>query len=224
MSRLTGIMAVALAALAALGTGVAQEEPPHLFVPELAREAAAEGNRAFAAGDHDTARLAYGKVLEIVPGNLLALVNLGMVEFAAGRPAEAEKHLRHALSLQLDNAAAWLTLGTLYMEQGKLDAALAALAQSAVSDPTNPRTRNYLGVVLGRKGWLDAAQDELRKAVEIDPSYSDAHYNLAFFYLDRDPPLVELARRHYYRSVELGAPRDAELERQLTPSAPADTQ
>jgi len=196
-----------------------EDRSSQTYVPDLAKEAATEGNRAFATRDYKTARSAYQKVLELSPNNLLALINLGMVEFADGKPEEAEKVLRQALSLQLDNSAAWLTLGTLYLEQGRLDAAHAALAQAVLNDPRNPRSRNYLGVILGRKGWIDAATDELRKAVEIEPAYSDAHYNLSYFYLERQPPLVELARRHYHRSLELGAPRDRELEGKLKPSA-----
>lgn len=216
-SLLIAILSLAASSFAADGTD-AEGSPSSdaaQFVPEIAREAAAEGNAAFENRDYPRARRAYNKVLELVPDNLVGLVNLGMVEFADGKNEAAEKYLRKAIQVRLETAPAWLTLGTLYMDQGRLDEAHAALAQAVVLNPTNPRARNFLGVVIGRKGWLDGAQSELRQAVEIDPNYSDAHYNLAFFYLERKPPLVELARRHYYRSVELGAPADPDLEARL---------
>jgi len=219
MRGLISICAAALAAMLLVADAPAQE--PATFVPAIAREAAADGNAAFAAGDFKKARDAYRKVLELAPDNLVALVNLGMAEMVAGDKAEAEKLLLRAIRQRLETPAAWLTLGTLYMDVGRLDDAHAALAQAVLYDPRNPRARNFLGVVIGRKGWLDGAQSELRKAVEIDPSYSDAHYNLAFFYLERNPPLVELARRHYFRSIELGAPPDPEIEARLkTPAKP----
>ncbi len=198
------------------------QTPDPQFVPENAREAAGEGNAAFSKQDYEKARLAYSKVLELAPDNLLALTNLGVVEFADGKSAEAEKLLKRAVQIRIENAPAWLTLGILYMDQGRLDESLAALTQSIVHDSGNPRARNYLGVVIGRKGWLDGAQSELRKAVEIDPSYSDAHFNLAYFYLERKPPLIELARRHYFRSIELGAPQDPDIEAALKKAAPKD--
>lgn len=198
-----------------LGTAFSQSLSDAQYVPELAREAAAEGNAAFARQDYERARRAYTKVLDLAPDNLVGLTNLGVVEFAAGNAEASEKLLKRAVQLRIENAPAWLTLGILYMDQGKLDEALAALSQAIAQDPRNPRARNYLGVVIGRKGWLDGAQSELRKAVEIDPSYSDAHFNLAFFYLERKPPLTELARRHYFRSIELGAPKDTEIEAML---------
>jgi len=185
------------------------------FVPEIASDAAIEGNEAFVAGDLARARTAYTRVLELVPGNLVGLVNLGVVEFADGNFARAEELLLEAVRTRIETAPAWLTLGIIYMDQGRLNEALAALTQATLYDPGNPRARNYLGVVIGRKGWLDGAQSELRRAVEIDPSYSDAHFNLAYFYLERKPPLVELARRHYLRSLELGAAPDKEIEAEI---------
>jgi tetratricopeptide (TPR) repeat protein len=185
------------------------------YVPEIARAAAAEGNEAFARGQLDRARRAYEKVLAVDPANLLGLVNLGVVEFTAGNHDAAETHLKKAVRARLETAPAWLTLGIIYMDADRLDEALAALTQAALHDPTNPRVHNYLGVVVGRMGWIDGAQSELRKAVAIDPNYSEAHYNLAVFYLQRSPPSVELAKRHYFRSIELGAEPDPELEKKF---------
>jgi tetratricopeptide (TPR) repeat protein len=191
------------------------------YVPEIARQAAAEGSAAFARADFEGARRAYLKVIDLAPDNLLGLINLGVVEYSLKKFEEAEGHLKHAVRLKLDAAPAWLTLGIIYLEQNRLDEALAALAQATLYDPRNARARNYLGVVVGRKGWIDGAQVELRRAVEIDPNYSDAHYNLAVFYLEGRPPSIELARRHYFRAIELGADPDPEIEQSLKAAAPS---
>ena len=204
-----------LAASATLRVQPAPSDNDGRYVPEVAREAAAEGNAAFARRDFERARRAYAKVLDLAPDNLLGLINLGVVEYSLKRLEDAESRLRRAVQIKLDAAPAWLTLGIIYMDQNRLDEALAALAQATLYDPRNARGRNYLGVVVGRKGWIDGAQAELRKAVEIDPSYSDAHFNLAVFYLEGKPPSIELARRHYYRALELGAKPDPEIEKTL---------
>lgn len=212
--------------LAAVLVAYAQEKSSPVndgkFVPEFAREAAGEGNQAFAKRDYDRARRAYNKALGLAPDNLYLLVNLGVVEFYAKNFPEAEKLLKRALQIKLDSAPAWLTLGIIYMDDGRLDEALAALTQATLYDPGNARARNYLGVVVGRKGWIDAAQDELRKAVNIDPNYTDAQYNLAVFLLENKPPSIELARRHYYRAVELGAEPDPEIEATLKNAGTTD--
>jgi tetratricopeptide (TPR) repeat protein len=210
--------------LASVALRAQQPTPPAdegRYVPEVAREAAAEGSAAFARGDFERARRAYHKVVDLAPDNLLGLINLGVVEYSLKKYDEAEGHLKRAVQLKIDAAPAWLTLGIIYMDQNRLDEALAALTQATLYDPRNPRARNYLGVVIGRKGWIDGAQVELRRAVEIDPSYSDAHYNLAVFYLEGRPPSVELARRHYFRALELGAERDPEIEATLKSTSAA---
>lgn len=204
--------------------GISQTKTPPSndgkYVPDIAREAAAEGNAAFKNKDLVRAARAYKKVLDLAPDNLVALINLGVVEFSQGNFPDSESLLKRAVQLKLDAAPAWLTLGMMYMDQNRLDEAMAALAQATLYDPRNARARNYLGVVVGRKGWIDGAQAELTKAVELDPSYTDAHFNLAAFYLEKKPPSIELARRHYYRAVELGAEKDPDIEKALN-AAPA---
>ena len=215
-------------ALAISSKGFAQSPSPATspkpsearFVPAIAKEAAAEGNSAFLRKDYAAARKAYQRVVDLVPDNVLGLVNLGVVEFSSGNIGKAEELLKKAVAMRMENPAAWLTLGIIYMDKEQFDAALAALAQAVLQDPRNPRARNYLGVVIGRKGWIDGAQSELRRAVELDPSYSDAHYNLAVFYLEEKPPATELARRHYFRAIELGAQKDPSIEKVLKSDAP----
>lgn len=207
-----------LAALLLVGPWARAAEPtpdPATFVPLVAREAAAEGNRDFEKGNYEAARRSYRRVLELAPGNLVGLVNLGLVEFRAGNPDEAEKLLKQAVQQRLETSAAWLALGMLYFEQNRLDEAHAALAQAVLYDRGNARAHNFLGVTFGRKGWPDAAEAELRRAVEIDPGARDSHYNLAIIYLQRKPPSIELARRHYFRAVELGVPKDPAIEKTL---------
>jgi tetratricopeptide (TPR) repeat protein len=211
-----------LALAACLGTRVHAEDPAPKtdFVPEIAKAAAAQGNAAFARKDITAARRAYERVLELAPDNLLGLVNLGVVEFTAGNRERAEELLKKAIQIRIETPPAWLTLGIIYMDGERYDEALAALSQAVVLDPRNSRARNYLGVVIGRKGWIDGAQSELRRAVELDPTYSDAQYNLAAFYLEEKPPAIELARRHYYRAVELGAAPDPGIEKVLNSTPP----
>jgi Tfp pilus assembly protein PilF len=116
-------------------------------------------------------------------------------------------------------AQTWLTLGIVTYSKNEPEAALAALSEAVYLDSNNPRAHMYLGVLMRKRGWLDAAEDELRKAVELDPTYPEAQFNLAMIYTERTPPALELARRHYYRALALGAAADPDLEKLLKRSA-----
>lgn len=174
---------------------------------------------AFASEEPETAaRARLEKILEKEPGNVPALIGLGELEYRAKHLEEAEIVLRRATLAQPQSIPAWLALGVVSCDAGKLDEALAALAQVVWLEPKNAKAHNYLGVTLGRKGWRDGAEAELQRALELDESLRDAHFNLAVVYLQGNPPLVELARRHYYRARDLGAAPDSLVEKQINGS------
>lgn len=185
------------------------------FIPEQSRALATRAEAAFAAGDLKQAEFLYKQALEFGPNNAALLVSLAAVETRMGKLAESEKNLMLALHLNLQNAPAWQLLGMNYLEEKRDDEAFAALVQAALYDPRNPRAHNYLGIAAGRKGWSEVSEDELRKAIELDPQYADANFNLAVLYLRRTPPLIELGRRHYQQALDLGSPKDPVIESQL---------
>lgn len=158
------------------------------------------------------------KLVASDPGNAAALVELGSLEHRSGNEEAAQTALRRATRLKPDDAATWLALGVASCEAGKLDAALAALAQAVLLEPRNARAHSYLGVTLGRKGWMDGAEAELQRALELDDKLSEAHFNLAVVYLRANPPMPELARRHYQRALDLGASPDSLVEKELKAS------
>lgn len=169
----------------------------------------------FQNGDLETAAAGFQKVLDLEPGNAPALLNLALVEQRLKRYTSAEGHLTRIIQSDPKNGPAWLILGIIAYEQEKLDAALAHLAQAVLYAPKNVQAHQYFGVVLGRRGWYSAAEEELRRAIELDPKFADAHYNLAVLYMERVPPSIELARRHYAESLKHGAPPDADLAKKL---------
>jgi Tfp pilus assembly protein PilF len=136
---------------------------------------------------------------------------------------EAQKYLERAIRVKPDAALAWMMLGVIYMNQGSLEAATAELAQAVYLNPKNPPAHNYYAVVLAKRGWYDAAEDELQKVVELAPNFAEAQYNLALIYFQRQPPAIELARRHYQKALELGAAPDPDFEAKLN-AAPQPTE
>ena len=72
---------------------------------------------------------------------------------------------------------------------------------------------NHLGIVAGQKGWPEAAEQEFKKAIALNPNYADAHFNLAVIYATNTPPAKQLAGQHYQKATSLGATPDAALEK-----------
>lgn len=186
-------------------------------IPLTVRQSLEAGNAAFEAGRYAEARGHYAQARSVLPDQVLLLVNSGLAAFYDNDPAEAEALLQRALDGDREVPAAWQALGLIYLDSQRFEEAMASFAQVIIREPRNSRARNYLGVAVGQLGWFDGAEAEFRRALEIDPRYADAHFNLAYFALQRRRPAVELARRHYREAVTLGAARDPELEKMLPP-------
>ncbi|HEY0791465.1 MAG TPA: tetratricopeptide repeat protein [Chthoniobacterales bacterium] len=190
-------------------------------LPKEARDAAEKGLADFRAEQFEEARQEFSRMIELAPNHPMGWANLGAVEYRLNALNEAEEDLKKAVHLDPAAASAWLTLGIIYYQKSDLDGSLAALSQAVYLEPNVARNHLYLGVLVRKKGWLDAAGDELRRAVELDENYAEAHFNLAILYLEQKPAAVELARRHYFRALKLGAQSDPDLDRALRP-APAN--
>jgi len=193
-------------------------DAPETALPKLsddARNAAAKGVAEFRNENFKDAKADFQRMTEIAPDHPMGWANLGSAEFRLGEVAPAEEHLKKAVRLDPTAQQAWLTLGIIDYQKDELDAGLAALSQAVYLDPRDPKAHLYLGILIRKRGWLAAAEDEIRKAIELNEQYAEAHFNLAVLYLERQPPSIELARRHYYRALKLGAEPDAELDRIL---------
>lgn len=186
-------------------------------LPPETQELAKAGALASADLDWQGAKEAYGKMLKVAPDHPLALSNLGAVEFRLGNIEGAIDYLDRATRAAPEIAQNWLTLGLIHYQLEKPHLALSALSRAVHEDPGDPRARNYIGVVIRSLGWNSGAETELQRAISLDPTYADAHFNLAVMYLDRTPPLLELARRHYYASLDYGSKPDQSIERKLNP-------
>ncbi len=183
--------------------------------PEEIADTTKAALKAFSKGNFEAAKFEFEKVLESDQDNITALVNLGALEYRLKNFDSAEMHLNRAVRINADASVAWVTLGVLYLGRDKLDDALAALSRALVLNPNDWRIHNYLGVTIGRKGWLYGAEQELRKAIELNPQAAEPNFNLALIYMKRQPPPIELARRHYREAIRLGAAPDPLLARQI---------
>ena len=191
---------------------------PARIPPEL-KELAEKGADAVAKGDWTSAQKHYLEMVLQAPDNPLAYANLGVAEYQLGNLTAAAGNLRRSIDLNPTIAQNWITLGLIQMEKGQILLAISSLTRAVHEDPQSAQAHLYLAAAAFEKGWVDAAIGELKRVIELEPSHAQAHYNLALTYLGLKPPRTELARRHYYSAIRLGAQPSPSIERFFDHSA-----
>lgn len=177
------------------------------------KESIARAKEAFDRQDFIKAESSFKEALTYAPDDYFALSNLGVVEFQLGKLPEAEDLLLKASQKSKDNSFALTTLGIVHYRQERLPDAENVLRKAIAINPQDFTAHNYLGIVLAATGKGSAGESEIMKALEINPQYADAHFNLAVIYATGKPPAKMMARKHYTKAVELGAPPDESLAR-----------
>ena len=189
-------------------------------LPDDMRETAQDAADLFKNQKYDESAAKYQSIIDKYPESLYAWSNLGVVRFQQGKFDEALKALQQAVKLSPTDAFSYSNLGIVYYQLNQYENAIDALNSAKALDPTDAKTRNYLGCAESQKGWQEASEKEFRKAIELDPNFGDAHFNLALVYATSKPPSLELARREYNRALELGIAKDPRLEKLLGGSSP----
>ncbi len=159
------------------------------------------------------------KYLHYRPRNVQCLCNLGILKIQLQNYGEAEQYLQRAIALDKNSGTAQYLLGRTYFFQNRFDEALNHLEQGIQLQPNNATAHNCVGVIASQKGWTTRAEKAFGKAVEIEPKFGDAHFNLAVLLSSQGRARFELAKDHYFKALELGIPRDGNLEQILKKTA-----
>jgi len=180
---------------------------------DKSRELIKQAQDMFDAQKYDEAEKLYQQIVDLSPNNYFALSNLGAVQIEGGKLAAAEVALAKAIEISPNDSFAHTYLGIARSRQARFPEALEALKKAVELNNTDAVAYNYMGICYGQQGDPQAAEGEFKKAIEINPDYAMAHFNLAVLYATTKPPSIELAKQHYERATELGAPPDVSLER-----------
>lgn len=228
LQRRTAIFAVGCAGLLCSQAaekrpaGDKKPEPPTAAAPAGGAAAAPEPSPQFRravgamrAGQWKAARTAWEAVLREEPANTAAMANLGKVLCQLQDYPAAQTMLEKVTALKPSLSDSWLMLGQTWLARQSPMMAISCMARGVAENPSDAGGHNSLAIALKQAGWTDAAEAELQKALDLNPSFGEAHFNLAVMYLERKPPSLEMGRRHYRRALELGAAPDAVVEKQI---------
>jgi tetratricopeptide (TPR) repeat protein len=128
-------------------------------------------------GRNDQARQNLRRALEADPGNVAAQLNLSLLLAEIGRHGEAVTGFRKVLDADPSSAVAAYNLGVLLADEN-LDEAIGWFQKAFQLQPCG-KYGFSLAFYLHRKGDTRSAIEVLRRAIEVEPRYADAHRLLA---------------------------------------------
>lgn len=117
-------------------------------------------------------------------------MELGIMYYVNGKIDDAIEEIKKALKLKPDYIAAFFNLIAILREAGRLSeieeikgdvqkALSSTLEKAKKEKPMDAKTHLELGVLFYINGMYDDAEREFRTAIELNPDYSIAYYNLA---------------------------------------------
>jgi tetratricopeptide (TPR) repeat protein len=131
-----------------------------------------------AQGKLDQATSLLTGLLKKRPSDPILKYALGAVYYLQAKYAEAESLLKQSLQAQPDQVAAWYYLGLTYGAVGRDEKAVAVFRDLLKSHPQHAPTCTKLGGILLRQHQYEDAEQQLERAVVLDPGSVEAHYQL----------------------------------------------
>jgi tetratricopeptide (TPR) repeat protein len=137
------------------------------------------GQARLAKGDYKGAVTRLERAVVKLPDNASAWCNLGVAQWKLGQLEQATVSLRKTLEIAPTDPEPLEFLGQVLTEAGKYDEARATLGQASQLWPNSPRIYTAVGVLEYKAGQDGIAQTYWTQALNIDPNYAPAIYNLA---------------------------------------------
>lgn len=125
---------------------------------------------------------------ELLPQQAQVWNHLGLAYHGAGQPENAIFAYQKALELNRDLAAARFNLGSLYLEQSNLKAAINELTTYTVLQPTSIDGWLQLGTAQLRDRQFDAAERSFNSLLPLQPNHPAALNGLGLVQAQRKKP------------------------------------
>ncbi len=137
------------------------------------------GFKAMASGKLEEAGQCCQQALKIQPDLVQAHFLVGLVGLEAKDRATAFSAFQSTVKLDPDHAAAWAQLARLYMTEGQVNKADAALRETQRIKPTDPIVLDLIGTTLSQMGEYGVAKAFFARANTTHPNHPPYMLNLA---------------------------------------------
>ncbi len=151
----------------------------------------------------DTAMQEFKRVLEVEPGNPVALASIASLHFHQKQFAEAEDWYRKLIEADPNNKEAYYTLGVIAWTRAFQPRMQARAELGMKPEDPGPLKDEKIRQELREKMLpvIDEGLESLRKAIEIDEMYDDAMAYLNLLHRER-ADLME-SKEEYEKEIEL---------------------
>ena len=131
------------------------------------------------AGDFASSVSAYESALRLLPDHAEVANDLGRLAFRMGMHQQAEKLFLHFLVRHPDHVEATNNLACAIRVQQRYDEAIAILKPVLLGNPESAMLWNTMASVLAEQGDYATALVFFQEAVQLDPDFFKARYNLS---------------------------------------------
>ena len=157
---------------------------------------------------------AYQRAIVNNPTLIDAHYNLANLYSSQNKLQLAERGYLDVLKLDPRKLEATINLGNVYFAAGRLEQAKNYYHRAInLGDGNNPFPHYNLGLIYSKKNDFKTAATEFHKAVELQPDFGDAHYELAKTYFRLQDMMA--ARTHLNQALSLGVKPDTKFEEVL---------
>jgi tetratricopeptide (TPR) repeat protein len=136
------------------------------------------GSASVARGNLPKAASLFAQLLQKNPHDAILNYAIGAVYYLQTKYAEAEASLKQSLATQPDQVAASYYLALTYDAVGNEDQAVPVFRDLLKHHPQHAPSYVKLGGILLKEHQYDEAQQDLERAVSLDPGSVEAHYQL----------------------------------------------
>ncbi len=140
---------------------------------------------AFNDGDFDQALAFYSEILTLDSKHLMTFLNQGNVYSAMEKYELAEIAYSNASEINPYYLFSHINLAKTYLASGRASEAEKTLKSILTWHLTDPEVFLYLGLAYSFQKEVEQARESFEKALQLDQSYSLAHYYLGVHYMKR---------------------------------------